>query len=96
MRNEAQRRMDAPVSKGVTKAARTLARWHNSDAVESGHIWLVDLHTGKREEFVATYAANQITEESELYGDYALLRISHGKLTQAEAQRFLNEKGKGW
>jgi hypothetical protein len=76
--------------------ARRLAYEHNSELVHSGVIYLVDLATGEIGEPVATYAATQVAEGHKLFGTHALLRIGHGRLSQKEAQRFIDEKGKGW
>jgi len=80
----------------MPSAARTLAREHNSESVESGYIYLVDLATGRITDFIATYAADPIKPGHKLYGKYAVMRISHGRLTIKEAQRFIDEKGIGW
>ena len=77
-------------------AAHTLAREHNSEDVTSGYIYLVDLTSGCITDFIGTYAAKQIEPGDGLYGKYAVIRISHSLLTVKEAQRFIDEKGKGW
>lgn len=80
----------------ITTAARRLVRQHNDERLVSGYIYLVDLETGDITDFVASYAARQIKPGEPLFGKKALLRVGHGKLSQAEAQRFLDSKGQGW
>lgn len=76
--------------------ARRLAKEHNSEAVYSGVIYLINLTTGEIGEAIATFAATQIAPGHPGYGKFALLRISHARMSVKEAQRFIDEKGQGW
>lgn len=80
----------------VTTAARRLTREHNDARFRSGAIHIVELSTGQIGGWGGDFAATQIAEGHHLFGTHALIRIGYGKLSQAEAQRFLNEKGIGW
>lgn len=89
----------------ITSAARRLCRQHNNDErLASGAIYLVEVATGRivsnatwsddtpswlRNSIspVAVYAATE-TDELRSRG-YRLLRVGHGRITQAYAARFL-------
>lgn len=80
----------------ISSAASNLARQHNSDNVETGWIYQVNLETGNINGLVATYACDQVRPGDDGYGKFAYLRISHGRLSAADAQRFIDQKGEGW
>lgn len=81
----------------VTTVARRLARQHNNDeALHSGYIYEVNLATGRIGICVASYAVAQIEPGDDVFGQYAYLRIGHGRMSYAEAQRYLDDKGVGW
>lgn len=89
--------MDKPNKPHITSAARRLTYQHNNCAdIISGYIYEVSLTNGDIIGFVSSYASRQIEEGDDLYGQSAYLRISHGRMTQERAQRFIDNKGKGF
>ncbi len=77
----------------ITTAARRLCREHNSEHVTSGHIHEVDLDRGHIGAFVSGWAATQPPRDWREQNRRAFLRISHGRMTQAEAQHFIDTLG---
>jgi hypothetical protein len=80
----------------ISTAARRLARQHNSDKVISGGIYSVNLDTGEIDGWVASFSAAQPSMEWRRANRRALLRISYGRMTQQQAQQFIDELGEGW
>lgn len=80
----------------ITTAARRMCRTVNSDQVVPGYIYAVKLATGRLGGVVATYAIDQVKPGDRNYGKEAFYRISHGRTTQAQCQRFLDAKGEGF
>jgi len=86
----------AEAKRTVTTEARRLARQHNSDDIMPGYIYAVNIRTGKIGSLISHYAAVQRSVEQVDSNGIAYMRISYGRMTQAEAQRFIDEKGQGW